>query len=69
MGIMSTKMSCLNCDCSPQDQPIKQQSYQSQRKSKVIPRRRISRMDTPSSIWKRYFESLEVSGVERNSFS
>lgn len=36
--------------------------------SKVIPRRRISRMDTPSTVWRRYFQTLEISGVEKNSY-
>ncbi len=67
MGLISSKIFCLSCGVEGENQ-IKPQSYQTQRKSKVIPRRRISRMDTPSTIWKRYFESLEVSGVERNSF-
>ena len=31
-------------------------------------KRQITRIDTPSTLWKQYFISLEISGVENHSY-
>lgn len=62
---MGSNFSCIDEKSIPIDPKLELKQRNS---SKVIPRRQISRMDTPSTVWKRYFQSLEVSGVETNTF-
>lgn len=70
---MGLKHSCLSNTNTKTKTEIKteinkgKEKHFYQTKSKVIPRK-ISRVDTPSTIWRHYFESLEISGVENCSY-
>jgi hypothetical protein len=64
----TTSSSCVSCSVANQSMQKQGKTQQQRNSSKIVPRRRISRMDTPSTVWRRYFETLEVSGVEKHSY-